>query len=195
GHHDDVRHDIPMLAAEHFAGATETRDYLVVDEQDLVAFAHLADEWPVFVRWNDDPATADDWLADECRYCLRTFELDDLLQFIGQPVRGLTRSHAAEQAVGVGRTDVEEAGRQRLDAHLAHVLPSGAESRHRPAVIAPVAGDDFESIFRGVFLPRILAGHLEGELSRFRATVHELNVIEIAWEHVRELSSELERDG
>jgi hypothetical protein len=65
GDDEDVRHDVPVLAGEPFAGAAEAGDHLVADEENSVAVADLADRLEVAIGGNDDPVRPDDGFEDD----------------------------------------------------------------------------------------------------------------------------------
>src|SRR5437763_3418495 len=82
--HDDVGHYAPVIDTEVAAGATDSADHLVVDHQDVVAVANLANLAEVLRRRRRHPEwPRDDRLGDERGDRLRALACDDMLEFIG----------------------------------------------------------------------------------------------------------------
>src|SRR5262249_42292867 len=98
------------LHAEHLAGAAETADDLVGDEEDVVFFEDLGDGGPVAGRGRDDTAGALDGFADHGGDGFGAFAGDGLFEVVDEFGDEGVVGEAVAVAVGVGGEGVDVAG-------------------------------------------------------------------------------------
>jgi hypothetical protein len=183
GDGEDVGDDVPVLASEPLAGASEPRHDLVADQEDAVAVAHLSDRLQVALRRDDNPVRPDYRLEDDRGHLVGALVLEQLLEM---------RAAAADRArVGVtGRTAVrirvehaDNTGDPGLGVPAARVAGQRDRPRRR-AVVGAIAGDDLVS-------PRVPARQLDRVLVRLGAAVREEGHGQVAWRHLGEQAAEL----
>src|SRR5262249_23076806 len=150
---------------EPFPGATESRDDLVGDQEDVMAIADLADTREIGVRWHDHAARAHYGLRDDGGYGVRTFPQYRLLENIG---RADARLLVAFPAIGVGSRRLQEVRHQRAEHLVIGRHAGGAHRRHGDAVIGMGTREYLHLLVLALQLP-VIARDLEGGLVRFRA--------------------------
>src|SRR5215207_7184288 len=157
-----------MLAPEPFAGAPETADHLVGDEQDVALAADPLDGGPVACWWYDHAAGALHGLADEGGDVVGA----DLVDLAGALLRcpspeGL-RVLLSALRIPIGLGDVDDAGNGQpaLRVHRLHAPERGAS--HGRAVIAVVPGDD-DPLGRAVHGCPVMPDHANDRVVRLRA--------------------------
>ena len=139
----DVRRDIIMLVAEHFAGPAESGDDLVDDEQNFVFFANFLDDWEVFRNRRDNAAAGGDRFEDYCCHGVRIFLHDGAFQRPGAVDFAMGIFFAERTAITTGVGNFNKSIREGSVAILAFLLPAGRQHGQGTAMIVPVAVDDF----------------------------------------------------
>ena len=121
---------------------------------------------------DDHAAGALHRLGDEGRHRAGAFLQDRLFQLVGC---GHAKAHArvgGHEAVGVGRLDVAEARRARLEHRPEGRQPGGAHGRQRQAMVGAMARDDLDLVGLAERLP-VEARGLERALGRLGPAARE----------------------
>ena len=160
------------------AGATETADHLVGDEQDAVLVTDALDLGPVAVGRNDDAASPLDRLADEGSHLVHPQRQDLLFQLTGTGQAELVGTHALPLTEVIGLIDVDYAGNGQttLGVHALHAPQTGA--RHRGAVIGVVTADDHLLVGLPLAGP-VVTHHAQHSVVALRARAGEEDVVEM----------------
>ncbi len=153
GEGDDVGQHVPVLEREPLAGAAETGDDLVRDEEHVVLVADLPHQREVVVGGVEHPAPAVDRLGDEGGHRVRTLAHDGLFQEArGGLPRGLSRLGAL-LTVRITSWNMHEARHAGLE-HLPVGRHAGRAHRlQRHAVIGERARDDLHLVGLALGLP------------------------------------------
>ena len=131
-----------MLAREPGAGAAESGDHLVDDQQNVVSVADLAHPPEIASVADLHAVGLHDRLGDERRDVVRPFVLDLPLQIVGAEIEVRLFVHAKRIAVVTRSGDEGVAGNARL-GDVAGAEPVGrAERAHGRAVVGVPARDD-----------------------------------------------------
>ena len=170
GDRHEVRLDAEVLAAEPLAGAAETADHLVGDQQDPVLAADALDLRPVGRRRHDHAARALHRLADEGGDALRA----DLLDLLREPARGAQAVFLRRQVdavlVPVRLLDVHDVRDRQAALRMHGGHAAQARRRHRAAVVGVDAADDDERLRLAQQVP-VAARHAQDRVVRLGAGV------------------------
>ncbi len=189
--HEDVRPGVGELGCEEAAGAAEAGDDLVEDEDDVVPVAQGPERREVVVRRDHDAGGHQDRLGDQGGDRLGAFELDHLLDEPDVGGADLGGIDVEGWAVGVGRVEMDEAGRERLVRAPARAPAARRQCVARHPVIGAVVREHL--VLAGIAgLAVELAGHLDRGLDRLRAAAPPLERRVLGRQEREELSGELE---
>ena len=163
--------------AEPFAGAPETADHLVHDQQDVVLREHATHFGPVALGCNDHAAGALHRLGDERGHVVGPEFLDPRLE----RARGLhaefLRRQARALAVPVRLLDVRHVG-QRLELLVHEAHAAEARAGDRAAVVGVDAADD-PALLRLFLQVPVAAHHAHHGVVALAARVREEHVLHV----------------
>ena len=168
----DVGLDAVVLEPEPLARSSEARDHLVRNQQHVMAIADLADAGEVVRRRHDHAARALHRLGDEGGDRVRALAKNRGFELVG---RGHADAHAGiwiDEAVRIGRVDVEEARHARLEHRPERGQAGRAHRRQRQAVIGAMPRDDLGLVGLALRLP-VEPGGLDRAFSGLGATAGE----------------------
>ena len=149
----DVRLDAVVLQAEPSTRAAEPGDHLVGNQQHVVSRADLTDAREVVRRRDDDTSRPLHRFGDERRHRFRTRVEDGFLEFVGRGHAETDPRIRADEAIRVGRVDVQEARRARLE-HRPEGREAGRAHRgEREPVIGALPRDDLDLLRLAERLP------------------------------------------
>ena len=192
---EDVRHRAQALRAERLAEPAEAGDHLVVDKQDAVARANLAQPLEIALRRHQHARRTGHRLDDHRGDGRRVMQRAKALEVLGElgAVRGLSPRKCISRQV-VRMAQVVHAGYARAEG--APVVDDAADCHAAKvdAVIATLAPDQTEA---AAFAARAVIGQrdLERRVRRFRARVGKEDARIAARREACETLRELESDG
>ena len=148
----DVRPHAEGGRAEHVAGAAETANDLVGDQQQVVFRQHRLHLLEIGGGRHHHAAGAHHRFGDEGGDGVRAFRNDELFQRFGQPCgEGFLALAGFRAVVVVGCVGVQETVERQVEVAVVGVEPAEAGGGHRHPVVGPLAGDD-------LFLGRLADG-------------------------------------
>ena len=147
-----------MLMREHLAGAAEAVDDLVDVQKDAVFAAQAFDLGQIFVGRHGDADAAHDRLDDHLGHRLGSLAEDRGLHVLDAGQAAARVAQAERAAIAVGRGDVHEVARKRLELRLALAHAAGVQGGERGAVIGEIAADRLEAIFARDIRASCIAG-------------------------------------
>ncbi|RML61602.1 hypothetical protein APX70_04216 [Pseudomonas syringae pv. maculicola] len=187
-----VRCHAETVSTKHRAGAPETGDDFIEDQQNIMLIANLTQPLEVALRRNDHAGRTCHRLYDDCRNVRRIVQFDQFQHFVGQRDTACFR-----HALGV-RIAGQQGMRQVIDIHqlpehlAVAVYPTQAGTTDIHAMIAARPTDHL-GLGRLPFQPPVGTHHLHCGICTLRARVGIEHVIEIARRQFGNLFCQLKR--
>lgn len=148
------------------AGAAETTDDLVGDDQHLVLATHLLAALPIVGGRHDHIASADHRLGDEGGNGVGAFAHDECFKFHGQALGELRFALAwSAMAITMRSAHMKESGQRQIEAAVHARKPREAGAQGGDALIAVQAADDLLALWLAdgvVAIPDQLDQHIVG---------------------------------
>src|SRR6266508_6362194 len=192
GQRQHVWPKIPTFEREAFAGAAESGDHFVENEQHPILAADRLNHRPVFRRRHDGAPCAHDRLADEGGYGIRPLFQQMFLQRPGtrQLTGGIPQSELTP--IAMWRRNEAETWHQG-GRHVPVALNAGGtQGTHRHPMIGLIPRDDFEALGLTIEL-EIVPGDLEGALIGLRTAGGIEDAGQMRRGHVDELLCQFDR--
>ena len=191
GEVDDVGRDAKGLGAGPVAGAAETGDHLVKNQQDVVRRADLAQALQIALGRNDHAGRTGERLDDHGRDVGGVVQADHVEQLVGQLGAGLGHAPRKRAVGGLGVGQVIG-----LDA-LAKVLAVAQDAAHRNATevhaVVALEPPDQAGLARLAAHAPVSTGHLQGGVGRLGAGAGEEHAVEAGGHALHDLVGQLER--
>ena len=187
----EVGGDVPVLAGEHLAGASEAGDDFVGDEEAAVAVTDFPKHGPVVVGGDDGAVGAGDGLGDDGGDGLGALELDDILDGLDAELGAFLGGLAAVlTAVGVGLGAVEASGEEGFVVGLGKGGgASQGQGAEGCAVVGTLAADELGA--QGfAYALEVGAGDFHGGLDGLGAAAGEEGAGEVAGGYLGDLLGE-----
>ena len=188
GHRHQVGFEIQQVAAKPVAGAAETTNHFVYDEQDFVLSANFLHLAPVAVGRHNHATSALDRLGDERRNPVfaELFDLvgERLCNFTTEFIRVQVATQFAAFAEPVGLLDVDNI--RNYSALLVHIGHSAeARSGDCAAMVSIFAADDDTLFWFAKNIP-VTPDHAKRGIVGFRSGTGEKRVIHVRGSHFGE---------